>query len=157
MYGCGASMALTYAFAAVEAVVNGADDTQSMALAYDDAVRHEADDVYGESAAMDRLRIYRMRQREIPEWDRAEMERQQLILCVARGALRDPILGRAQLRRTNLLEPPGSVIDDPLVLERARNTQHILARKAQRIDGPTRSELLDLLSATAASAPASTA
>ena len=57
-YGWGASMALTYAFAAVEAICEGGDH-RTVALRYHDAVRDEADGVYRESAAMDRTRRYR--------------------------------------------------------------------------------------------------
>ena len=147
MYGWGASMALTYAFAAVDAATAHPDDPEAMALAYDDAVAAEADAVFNESAAMDRTRGYRWRNEEVPEWDRAEAERQELIVCIARGALRDPVLGRAMLRRTNLLEPPDAVLSDPLVVERARNVQAILAAKAAKPPPITRAGLLDLLAA----------
>ena len=70
IYGWGASMALTYAFAAVEAAEEHASDPGAMALAYDQAVRDEADGVYRESAAMDRARGYQWRGEEVPAWDR---------------------------------------------------------------------------------------
>ena len=111
------------------------------------AVQDEADGVYRESAAMDRVRSYRWRKQEVPEWDRAEVERQELILCIAAGALRDPVLGRAQLRRGNLIDPPGAVFDDPLVLERARNTQAILASKPPRTSEFTRADLVAMIDA----------
>lgn len=145
MYGWGASMALTYAFAAVDAAMSHAGDLGAVALAYDDAVRDEADSVYRESSAMDRVRSYEWSGEDIPEWDRAEVERQNLIGCIAAGALRDPVLGRAQLRRMNLLEPPGAVLDDPEVVEHARTTQQILMAKAKRQIGPERAELLDAI------------
>ena len=147
MYGWGASMALTYAFAAVEAATAHVDDPTTMAVAYAEAVRTEADDVFRESAAMDRVRAYRWRQQEVPEWDRAEVERQELILCIAAGSLRDPVLGRAQLRRGGLLEPPGAVLDDPLVVERAKHTQAILAAKGARPPAVSRAELLEAIAA----------
>jgi 2-polyprenyl-6-methoxyphenol hydroxylase-like FAD-dependent oxidoreductase len=146
-YGWGASMALTYAFAAVAAAAEHAGDLEATALAYDDAVRDEADAVYRESAAMDRVRLYRWQGDEVPEWDRAEVERQELIACIAAGALRDPVLGRALLRRQGLLEQPSTVLDDPLVVERARNTQAILAAKANRMSDPSRGDLVDAIAA----------
>ncbi len=149
-YGWGASMALTYAFAAVEAATGHADDLEATALAYDETVRDEADAVFRESAAMDRIRLYRWNGEEIPDWDRAEVERQDLIQCIFAGALRDPVLGRATLRRQGLLEPPSTALDDPLVVERAKNTQEILAAKAQRVTGPTRGELVEAVAAAAA-------
>ena len=144
-------MALTYAFAAVESADAHAGDPDAMALAYDDAVRDEADGVYRESAAMDRARGYQWRGEEVPAWDREEVERQELIVCVLAGATRDPVLGRATLRRMNLLESPAAVLDDPAVVERARKTQAILAAKAARSTGPTREDVLDLLASSAPS------
>jgi hypothetical protein len=101
---------------------------------------------------MDRARGYQWRGEEVPAWDRAEVERQELIACVIAGATRDPVLGRAMLRRMHLLESPAAVLDDPAVVERARNTQAILAAKAARSKGPTRGDLLDLLASSAPSA-----
>ena len=72
--------------------------------------------MYRASAAADRRRYYESRNIEIPEWDRAEMERQALIGCIAAGATRDEVLGRAFLRRTGLLESPDVVLDDPEVV-----------------------------------------
>ena len=152
IYGWGASMALTYAFAAVESAEAHAGDPGAMALAFDEAVRDEADGVYRESAAMDRARGYQWRGEEVPAWDREEVERQELIACVLAGATRDPVLGRATLRRMNLLESPAAVLDDPAVVERARHTQAILAAKAARSPGPTRGELLELFASSAPSA-----
>ena len=121
------------------------DDVGAAAVAYDRAVGDEADAVYRESAAMDRIRQYRWNGEEIPEWDRSEAERQDLIFCVAAGALRDVALGRAQLRRMNLLESPGAILDDPTVVEAARHTQAVLAAKTSGRRGPSRAELLDAL------------
>jgi 2-polyprenyl-6-methoxyphenol hydroxylase-like FAD-dependent oxidoreductase len=142
LYGWGASMALTYAFAVVDALSDHPDDAEAGALAYDDAVRDEADGVYRESAAMDRARSYRWTGEPVPEWDRAEVERQDLIECVIAGALHDPVLGRAQLRRGNLLQSPAAILDDPEVVRRAKHTQEILAAKADRQRGPSRDDLL---------------
>jgi 2-polyprenyl-6-methoxyphenol hydroxylase-like FAD-dependent oxidoreductase len=144
-YGWGASMALTYGFAAAEAVADCPNDLRSAAIAYESAVGAEADGVYRESAASDRLRSYDAQGVEPPEWDREEMERQQLVRCVTAGATRDPVLGRAFLRRQGLLESPDAVLDDPEVVEHARNTQRILAGKAARKVGPDDDELDEIL------------
>ena len=147
-YGWGASMALTYAFAAVDAVADNEDDLESTALAYDAAVAPEADAVYRESAASDRARIYRWRGLEVPADDAAEMDRQQLIaLGVGRGSTRDPLLGRAFLRRANLLQRPDEVFDDPVVLERATAFRDRLLAKESSQPGPTRDDLLAALAA----------
>jgi hypothetical protein len=152
-YGWGASLALTYAFAAVDAVVAHHDDLRAhhdlrgMALAYDGLVAAEADDVYTESAAQDRSRLYRQRAEDVPEWDRPAMERQELLFGVLAGATKDPVLGRAALRRQGLLDRPGATLDDPDVVEHARHTLEILAAKAGRRIGPDHDELLAILDA----------
>jgi 2-polyprenyl-6-methoxyphenol hydroxylase-like FAD-dependent oxidoreductase len=141
-YGWGASMALTYAFAAAEAITAGGDD-RAIALRYHDAVRDEADGVYQESAAMDRTRGYRWRSEPVPESDSAEAERQALIADgLIRGSLRDPVLGRAFLRRVNLLDAPHAILDDPEVERRARKMQAHYASRPPRNAGPDRAELL---------------
>ena len=147
MYGWGASMALTYAFAATEAVDRLWDDPHAMGLAYNAAVRVEADAVYRESAAMDRLRMYRLTETPVPEDDRAEMERQELIECVRIGMMHDPHLGRAFSRNNGLVDLPGTMLDRPEVLAGARNTQRIVAGKPPRKSGPDRDELLAALAA----------
>ncbi len=52
-FGWGASMALTYAFAAVDALTQHEDPVDA-ACAYDSAVCREADEVFREASAMDR-------------------------------------------------------------------------------------------------------
>jgi 2-polyprenyl-6-methoxyphenol hydroxylase-like FAD-dependent oxidoreductase len=146
-YGWGASMALTYAFAATEAIDTLHADPQAMAIAYNQGVQAEADAVYRESAAMDRLRMYRLTETPIPDDDRAEMERQELIECVQIGAFRDPVLGRALLRTNGLLDRPDAILDGPDVVASAKNTQRIIAGKPRRKTGPERDELLELLAA----------
>ena len=150
-YGWGASMALTYAFAAVDAVTAHPGDLESMALAYEAAVGPEADGVYRESAAADRYRIYRWRQQEIPEDDAAEMDRQELIsLGVQRGSTRDPVLGRAFLRRSHLIQRPDEIFDDPVVLEHASTMRD--RSLAKQVVMSSRQDLLAALAAGAVAA-----
>ena len=150
-YGWGASMALTFAFAAVDAIDSHGDDLEAMALAYEAAVAPEADGVYRESAAQDRYRLYRWRGEEIPDDDAAEMDRQELILLgVGRGATRDPVLGRAFLRRSNLVERPDAILDDPEVVELASRMREKSLEHDKRARGPARE---DLLAAIAAATP----
>ncbi len=135
-YGWGASMALTYAFAAVEAICEGGDQ-RTVALRYHDAVRNEADGVYRESAAMDRTRRYRWNMEPVPEHDADEAERQSLIAeGIMRGALRDPVLGRAFLRRMNLLDAPHEILDDPEVAQHAADMREYYASRPPRKTGP---------------------
>ena len=151
-YGWGASMALTYAFAAVEAIAAHTDDKDTMLLAYEEAVGPEADGVYYESAAMDRARIYQWRGIEIPPEDREEMKRQELIAYIGRAATRDPVLGRAFLRRTNLLDRPDQVLDDPDVLAKALDVKAYYDTKAATKPGPTRADLVAAVAGVGATA-----
>ncbi len=109
-YGWGASMALTYAFAAVDAIGDGGDP-RTIALRYHDAVCNEADGVYRESAAMDRTRRYRWQLEAVPEHDAAEAERQSLIAegIIARRTPRS----RARPGLPAADEPVGRATRDP--------------------------------------------
>lgn len=151
-YGWGASMALTYAFAAVEAAEAHAADPEAMALAYHDVVSTEAGAVYAESAMMDRIQTYRWKGEEPPAEERGNVDRQELLEAVGAGSTFHPALGRAQLRRMHLLPGWNDVLDDTEVVEQARNTQRILAEKASRNDGPTTEGLLAAIAAAAPSA-----
>jgi 2-polyprenyl-6-methoxyphenol hydroxylase-like FAD-dependent oxidoreductase len=144
-YGWGASMALTHAFAAVDAICEGGDQ-RAIAHRYHAAVQDEADGVYRESAAMDRTRRYRWRSEPIPEHDLAEAERQSLIAeGVIQGARRDAVLGRAFLRRINLLDAPHAILDDPEVVQHARDMREYYATRPPRVAGPDRAELLAII------------
>ena len=70
----------------------------------------------------------------------AEAERQSLIAeGVIRGSLRDPVLGRAFLRRINLLDAPQAILDDPEVVQHAREhaREYYASRPPRRLSGPT--------------------
>ncbi len=145
-YGWGASLALTHAFAAAAAIAECGADLRDTLEAYEARIGTEADEVYRESSADDRFRIYNWRRQAPPDWDRDEMERRDLVRCVAAGATKDAVLGRAFLRRINLLESPANLLADPDVVEHARNTQRILAAKARRRRGPDGGEIEELIS-----------
>jgi 2-polyprenyl-6-methoxyphenol hydroxylase-like FAD-dependent oxidoreductase len=152
-YGWGASMALTYAFASVDIVAKHSADPETMALEYDEAVRKEVDAVYRESAANDRARGYSMTGQPVPDDDRDEIERQDLIARgIVAGALRDVVLGRAFLRRINLIDRPDGILDDPEVHQRALETREILARKSPREGGIDREALLAIVAEAKAAA-----
>jgi 2-polyprenyl-6-methoxyphenol hydroxylase-like FAD-dependent oxidoreductase len=152
-YGWGASMALTYAFASVDVVAAHHADPAAMAQAYDDAVREEADAVYRESAGNDRARNYVLTGTEVPEHDRDEIDRQDLIARgIVAGALRDVVLGRALLRRINLIDRPDGIFDDRDVYQRALETREILARKPPRDGGIDRETLLTIVAEAKAAA-----
>lgn len=147
-YGWGASLALTYAFAAADAVAAHPGDLRATALAYDAAVAREVDACYAESAAMDRMRVYRWRGEDVPPEEREVAEQQELVrLGVMAGMGKDPVLLRAFLRRQNLVEPPDAVFDDPDVMARARAVRDRIRSRPPRRFGPTRDELLTILDA----------
>jgi 2-polyprenyl-6-methoxyphenol hydroxylase-like FAD-dependent oxidoreductase len=150
-YGWGASMALTCAFAAAEAITGNAGDLVSIALAYHAATSAETQAVYREAAAMDRARIYRSTGQEVPEHDRAEMERQDVLdEARAAGLFADVELGRAFCRRVNLAGPAVEVLDNSDMALRARRVRdQVVATSAQKA-GPGRQELRDILSAAQA-------
>jgi flavin-dependent dehydrogenase len=151
-YFWGSSMAITYAYAATDAIDASDGDPAAAVIGYDEAVRAEADAVYKESAAMDRLRMYRLTGTPVPADDKEEMERQALIEHVHTGSMRNPVLGRAMLRTIGLYHTPDAILDGPGVIESARLLQRLDARRPPRKTGPDRDELLALL---AAAAPAS--
>jgi 2-polyprenyl-6-methoxyphenol hydroxylase-like FAD-dependent oxidoreductase len=145
-YGWGASMALTYAFGAAQVVEDHFGDPRGMALAYEAAVRREVDAVYRESAAIDRARTYRVSGAPVPDHDRAEVDRQELIARgVMRGSVRDPTLARAFLRRINLIDAPDAILDDPEVLAKAIQVRDESVNEPLPKLGPDREELLAIL------------
>jgi 2-polyprenyl-6-methoxyphenol hydroxylase-like FAD-dependent oxidoreductase len=120
-YGWGSAMALTYAFIAAEMIDRHSPDLLALAVAYEEAVGIEADAIYREAAAMDRARIYRITGQDVPEHDRAEMERQDLIAqALAGGVLHDIDMGRAFCRRVNLVGPADVVLDGSDLVGAAR-------------------------------------
>ncbi|MGC5021011.1 hypothetical protein [Micromonospora sp. DT47] len=137
-YGWGSAMALTYAFAAADAVVAHAPDLLALARAYDATSAAEADAVYREAAAMDRARSYRLTGRPVPEHDRAEMDRQDLIMAaMAGGVLHDVELGRAFNRRVNLVGPAAVVLGGDDLLDQARRAQAEATGPAANSPGAT--------------------
>lgn len=152
-YGWGTSMALTYAFAAVEVLAGHQGDPRGAALAYEEAVAPEADAVFRESSSMDRVRSYQWEGIEVPEWDRIEFDRQDLIRRgVGYGATRDPVLGRAFMRRSNLLDRPDAVLDDPEVLEHAITMRARLDERTASRPEPSREDILAAIAIAASAA-----
>jgi 2-polyprenyl-6-methoxyphenol hydroxylase-like FAD-dependent oxidoreductase len=151
-YGWGASMTLTYAFAAADAMIAHPGDPVAMALAYHTQVHDEAAAVFSESAAIDRMQLRTWRNEPTPPEDRDVVERQMLLRGVAAGATHHPALGRAQLRRSGLLDGWNEILDDPEVLEQARHSAAILERK-KRDDLSTADLLATVEAARPASAP----
>lgn len=158
-YGWGASLALTYAFAAVDAIISS-DDLRTVACRYDATVSREVDACYTESAAMDRIRIYQWQGVEVPPEDAEVAEQQELLsLGVIAGMGKDNVLLRAFLRRMNLIEPPDALYDDPEVMARACAVRDRIKGRPPRRFGPTRDEMLAILAAARparAAAPART-
>lgn len=139
-YGWGASMALTYAFAAADAAIAHIDDPGAMALAYHGVVCDEAGTVYAESAASDRVMLREWTGEPTPAEDVEATERQRLLRGVGAGSTHHPALGRAVLRRAGLLDGWNDVLDDPEVVEQARISLDIIDKKVAA--GPTTAEVM---------------
>ena len=145
-YGWGASMALTYAFAACEAINAGTGDLHALANRYDSAVASEAEGVYTESAASDRIRCYQWRYEPVPADDAYEAEKQSLIEeGIVPSILRDATLARAFLRRTNLVESPRDLFEHPEVLAQAQVRREKNRKRAAEAPSTTRQDILDLI------------
>ena len=149
-YGWGASMALTYAFAACEAVADGIDDLRALAARYDRAVATDAADVYAECAAGDRIQLYQWRNEPIPQHDADEAERQSLIAeGIIPSIMRDAEIARAFLRRTNLVESPRALFENTEVLTRAQARREKNRARTAAAPPLTLQQIHDLITAAA--------
>ena len=145
-HGWGASMALTYAFAACDAINAGTGDLPQLANRYAIAAVPEAEAVYLESAASDRIRGYQWRNEPVPDEDLEEAERQSLIdEGVRSGVMRDPVLARGFLRQTNLVESPRALLENPEVLAHAIARRDRNRARAQQAPEITREHILELI------------
>jgi len=154
IYGWGATMALTYAFRAADAVLAHGDDPEAVVLAYDAAVAAEADGVFQASAASDRVRSARYRGEPVDPGDAWTAEEEDLIdRGVVPGVRRDPDMLRAWLRRLGLLDPPDALLAGPAMLAKVRAEHDRIAAKPPAWAGPTRSEFLELVAAAHPAGP----
>lgn len=151
-YGWGASLALTYAFAAVDAVDEHGDDLRKCALAYHGEVDGEAAAHWRASADDDRIRTYFWKGEEVPEADREVAERVQLIQeGLQPGMRRDLRVLRAMMRRQSLIDPPDAIWEDEEVIQAGREIQAWREKNKKRETlGPTRDELLSIIEAAVA-------
>lgn len=150
-FGWGSSLALTYAFAAVDAIENHPDPV-ARAVAYHDAVIDEAEAAYTTSAAQDRIRTYRWKGEEIPDHDKEEAVRQDLLQNGLTPAMRrDFVVLRAMLRRMHLIDHPNAIFENDAVVQIGREiAEWRQANLADRRLGPTRDEALQLLASVRA-------
>ena len=136
-YGWGASMALTYAFAAVEAISDGRRSARHRPALPRRGARRGRRRVPGVGGDGSHAWLSLARANRYPSDDVAEAERQSLIAeGVIRGSFRDPVLGRAFLRRINLLDAPHAILDDPEVEQHAREMREYYASRPPRVPGP---------------------
>jgi len=149
--GWGASLALTYAFAAVDAINAHGDNLEQVALAYDAAIGDQAATYYRVSSAQDRIRTYRWRGEAIPDEDTEEAERQSLLANGLGPAMRrDMHVLRAMMRRLTLIDGPDAIWSDEHSLAVAREVAGW--RETHRPSasfGPSREELLEVMTAAA--------
>lgn len=141
-HGWGVSMALSHAFAAAASAAEYPTDPRACAERYLFETAADVAASFEESAAKDRIRLYRWRGEPVPEHDRANADRHELLEAVFRGALEHPALGRAVLRRMSLLDGWNNTLDDPVVLERA---QRIRLRGGGPSPAVTSAEVVDTI------------
>jgi 2-polyprenyl-6-methoxyphenol hydroxylase-like FAD-dependent oxidoreductase len=144
----GISMGLTTAFAAVDAVEAGEGDPVRTSVRYHEGVNQEVEEVYTESAAIDRAREYRWRHIEPPEHFREEYERQLLTSELQRAAMRgdDREMARRLLRRVNLIDSPRRTLDEPGLADHLRDLRNARAPD-RRSNAPTRDDVLAAIAA----------
>jgi 2-polyprenyl-6-methoxyphenol hydroxylase-like FAD-dependent oxidoreductase len=143
----GASLALTYAFAAVDAITEQDGDLGKIATAYDDAVLPDAEAYFRASAAIDRIRTYRWRGEEVPDEDRGEAERQHLLQEGLNPAMRrDMHVLRAMMRRLNLIDPPDAIWSDEEAVRIGNAQMEWRAANPRPVAiGPPREEMLEIV------------
>jgi hypothetical protein len=148
-YGWGASLALTHAFAAVDAICSH-NEPEDIVAAYHAAVLPEAEDRYRQSATADRLVAYRRRGVDVPDEDRLAGERDELVRDGLGPAMwRDFEVLRAMSRRGNLVDPPDAIWANESVLAKAREVMawRRAHGKTATAEGPEREELLAIMGA----------
>ncbi|MGE3328760.1 MAG: NAD(P)/FAD-dependent oxidoreductase [Acidimicrobiia bacterium] len=147
-YGWGASVALTHAVAAVDALARHPGRLEDAAVDYYSSIADETDAVYRSSAAADRVRTHRWKGEAIPLGDRPAAERNDLLQRgilgpIVVGGEKDPELLRALLRYVGLLERPDEIFENEAVMRKARAfLDHHELDAEQGGPTPTRSEAL---------------
>lgn len=139
----GASLALTHAGAAVDAIASGADRTEAV-LAYHDAVFAEAEAWYHVAADADRVRDRLLRGTPLDDDDIAVLEQEILLRFGVGGAgnAGDVELMRALMRRLHLVDGPHDWLHTSDIADRGRA---FLAANPPNPKGPTLPELLELV------------
>jgi 2-polyprenyl-6-methoxyphenol hydroxylase-like FAD-dependent oxidoreductase len=143
-FGWGASMALSHAVAALDALTSHAGDVESAARAYYGAIDGETEALFRHSAGADRVRSYRWRGMPVPDEDIEGARRADILKAVLGDLGRDHELLRAFLRHNGLLEAPDAFFSDATVIRRAGEASE--SRMAAAL-GPDRDEALRLLAA----------
>jgi 2-polyprenyl-6-methoxyphenol hydroxylase-like FAD-dependent oxidoreductase len=138
LFAWGASIALTHACNAVDAVVLHGDDVIAATQAYFDATAVENEGAYRNSAATDRARIRRWRHEPTPEWDQIAAEQQELLSYVSNSMWNDPDLLRAFMGRAGLIHPPDAIFEDERVMSKARARREEMEGRWPTAVGPTR-------------------
>ena len=150
-----ASMAVTHACAAADAVKANLDDPAAVTAAYFKS-EEEADAVYRNSSASDRLRGYQWKGEPIPEHDANAAAPARLLQGVMDGMWTDSDLLRACLARSSLLDSPDATFNNDSIMAKARaaiehTASHAGSVKEPLKRGPSRDEAIAIIRAAAPS------
>jgi 2-polyprenyl-6-methoxyphenol hydroxylase-like FAD-dependent oxidoreductase len=148
-FGYGASLGRAHGFALADAIEATPGDPVAQALAFDAAVGEETRGAYDFAVASDRARIRAFRGQA-----RSDDVHHFAYTELPWAAAVDPVLYRAVARHQHLLVRPGTLVEDDALMARARATVATLRRAGRpprRPSGPSREELLELISASTAS------
>lgn len=148
-FGYGASLALTHAYALADALDAHADPA-AQALAFDAAVWPEARRAYNYAVASDAARVRGFRGNPQPE-NPYHFAYTALPFATAR----DGQLFRAWARQGQLVDPPGTLLENERLMARAREIVAELRRSGELPEhppGPTREEMVTILSHAAGAA-----
>lgn len=145
IYAWGASLAVTQAFAAADALARHVDPADAV-CDYADLVMPEARVAYDLSASLDRIRDARLRGIEPEAVTDEDIEREALMREGIRpGLLADPLLFRAYMRWLNMLDPVDSIYTDEDVVRHAGVHREAYRANPHAAGVPPREELLRVM------------
>jgi 2-polyprenyl-6-methoxyphenol hydroxylase-like FAD-dependent oxidoreductase len=141
LYGRGCSLAVVQAYLLADVLAGHAGDPAAAAHAFDAATRAEIEPWYRAATDQDRT------SGDDGGPDMASLVRDGLLPA----ARTDPVVFRAFVRSFNLLQPPGAIMSDPVVVKRVLAAwQARDSRPPSEALGPERDELLRILAEAAA-------
>jgi 2-polyprenyl-6-methoxyphenol hydroxylase-like FAD-dependent oxidoreductase len=150
-YAWGLSLGLAQSFLFANLVAEHGRDLDSLALAFDEQTRPWTSAVFRTATATDNERKRYWSGAPIDFTTPADALHLFLLMVFPMAAMRDPEIFRKAVRRLTLLDDPESVENDQELLQRAvRIVKEEFAGAIRARQGPSRSELKEILQATPA-------